>query len=451
MKRWRHEHPWAIPGRWIYYAFIFIPFLPGRWTWYAAGWLALVCLSWWRRTYQLTHHRLTVARGLIWRRTTHIPLDLVTTLTVERPLWMRLTGAARVAADTDAGHHKMADIRLTIGRRMAGLFLPDSHNGTHHVIPAKRLWLLAVLSSDSLGGILLLAALIRRGSTLLGRGLEQRVWQNLESAAEALALIPRTAALLTLLLVLGWLVGTTRHLLQHIPFALCRRTDTLTIYSGWLTRRIHCCAIGAVNYTDHRRTLTAYLLGLTSVYLNCTGYGKDKNTLAVLIPPCRPARAEREMAALLPDMAPVPLTLRPCRGAGWRYLRLPLLFLGILPLMAGLLCQAFPHWQDLITHLTVMSAAPCLWWLAIRWMDRRQAGIGYADGRYTLAYSRRLTLHRVTVPILKVALTQVRQTPWQRYRGRCDLLVFTNHEFRRPHRLRHLSLEELKHISPLFR
>lgn len=451
MKGWRREHPWGILGRWLYYGPVVIPFLPGPWQWYAIGWLILLLLSWWRRSYRLTHHRLTVVRGILWRRTTHIPLALVTTLTVERPLWMRLTGAARVAADTDAGHHKMVDVRLTVQRRMAHLFLPDSHNGTHHAIPTRRLWLLAVLSSDSLGGILLSAALIRRGSILLGQGLEQRVWQNLESAAAALALIPRTAALLTLLLLLGWLVGTARHLLRHIPFALCRQTDTLTIYSGWLTQRIHCCAIGAINYTDHRRTLTAHLFGLTTVYLNCTGYGKEKNTLAVLLPPCHPIKAQQEMESLLPDAAPIPLRVSPCRGAGWRYLRSPLLLLFFLSPVTGGLCRFFPHWQDFITHLAVMTAAPCLWWLAIRWMDRRSAGVGYADGRYTLCFSRRLTLHRVTIPAHKVALVQVRQTPWQRYRGRCDLLVFTNHEFRRPHRVRHLSIQELKQISPLFR
>lgn len=443
MKRWHREHLWGIPGRWSYYALFIIPFLPGRWQWYAAGWLLSLSLLWWRRTFRLTRHRLTVKRGLIWQRTTHIPLALLTTLTVERPLWMRLTGAARVAADTDAGNHRMADIRLIVKRRLAGLFLPDNTGSAQYGIPIARLLLLAVLSSDSLGGILLLAALLRRGSILLGQRLEQKVWQNLEYAAEAVAQIPRAAAIITLLLILGWLTGTVRHLLRHIPFALCRQRDTITIYSGWLTRRIHCCAIGAINYSDHRRTLTAHLLGLTTVYLNCTGYGKDKNTLAVLIPPCRPKQAEQEQKKLLADMVPVPLTLRPGHGAGWRYLRLPLLLLFMLPLLTGGLCRLFPHWQDLITHLAVLAATPCLWWLAVRWMDRRQAGIGYADGRYTLCYSRRLTLHQVTIPSHKIALTQVRQTPWQRYRGRCDLLVFTNHEFRRPHRVRHLPIKEV--------
>lgn len=450
MNRWHREHPWAIPGRWLYYGFLLIPLLRGRRLWYTAGIILLFCVLWWRRTYRLSPRQLEVSRGLFWRRTTYIPLGWITTLTVERPLWLRLTGAARVSADTDAGHHRMADARLTVGRRVARLFLPDNRDGVCHPIPARRLWLLAVLSSDSLGSILLLAAVIRRGGTLLGRGLEQRLWQNLESAAAALALIPRTAALLTLLLFLGWLIGTGRHLLRHTPFVLCRQQDMLTIYTGWLTRRIHGCAIGAVNYTDHRQTLTAYLLGRTTVYLNCTGYGKDKNTLAVLLPPCRPGRADRDMAALLPDMSPVPLTLRPGRSAGWRYLRAPLLLLGILSPTAWLLCRGFPHWQDLITYLAVMSAAPCLWWLVIRWMDRRQAGIGYTNGRFTLVYSRRLTLHRVTVPEQKIALVQVRQTPWQQRRGRCDLLLFTNHEFRRPHRVRHLSPQELKNLHSLF-
>ena len=86
---------------------------------------------------------------------------------------------------------------------------------------------------------------------------------------------------------------------------------------------------------------------------------------------------------------------------------------------------------------------PCLWLLTVRILDRCTAGLGYAGGRYTLCYSRRLTLHRVTVPVDKVAAVHIRQSLWQRRRGVCDLKLYSYHEFRHPHRVRHLRLEDV--------
>lgn len=462
MIRPRREHPAAIPGHFPQYILLLLlPLIRGvryiripdsfphwlRGTWIdltaAALLLLLPTLAWWRRTYDLTPERIRLRRGLIWRRTTYIPLGLVTTLTVERPLWLRLLGAARVAADTDAGNHRMADVRLTVGRRQAGLFLPETGHG--HTLPMAswRVWLLALLASDSLSGILLLATVFRQSGILLGEGLQQTLLDNLEAAADAIAIIPRTAALLTLILLVGWLVGTGRHLLRHLPFSVCRRRDNITLRAGLFTYRTHCCAVSAINYADRRQTLVAYLLRLHTVYISCTGYGKDKNTLAVLLPPARHRQIDRELQTVLPACMPAEVTLRPGRGALFRYIRLPLLLLAALPLLGQTARALFPLWQELITYLCLMAVLPCLWLLTVRILDRCTAGLGYAGGRYTLCYSRRLTLHRATVPVDKVAAVHIRQSLWQRRRGVCDVKVYSYHEFRHPHRVRHLRLEDV--------
>lgn len=462
MTRPRREHPAAIPGHFPQYLLLLLlPLVRGvryiripdgfpRWlrgTWIdltAIGLLLLLpALAWWRRTYDLTPERIRLRRGLIWRRTTYIPLGLVTTLTVERPLWLRMLGAARVAADTDAGNHRMADIRLTVGKARAGLFLPETGEGYTLPISPGRVWLLALLASDSLSGVLLLATVFRQSGILLGEGLQQTLLDNLEAAADAIAVIPRTAALLTLVLLVGWLVGTGRHLLRHLPFSVCRHRDNLTLRAGLLSYRTHCCAVSAINYADRRQTLAAYLLRLHTVYISCTGYGKDKNTLAVLLPPARHRQSHRELRTVLPAFAPARITLRPVRGALLRYIRLPLLLLAAVPPVGQTARVLFPLWRELITYLCLMAVLPCLWLLTVRVLDRCTAGLGHAHGRYTLCYSRRLTLHRVTVPDHKVAAVHVRQSLWQRRRGTCDVKVYSYHEFRHPHRVRHLRLEDV--------
>ncbi len=469
MRPTRREHPIAIIGHLPRYALLLIlPLLRGvRYLriphgfplWLRGTWLdlsvALLLLilpiwAWWRRTYEITSQHLCLRRGIVWRRTTAIPLAQVTTLTVERPLWLRLVGAARMVADTDAGYHRLADVRLIIPKKQALLLLSDPDKGTTVRAAYWRLWLLSVLSSDSLSGILLLTTVFRQSGVLLGEGLQQTLLDNLEAAAEAVTVIPRTAALLTLLLLGGWLIGAARHLMRHLPFSVCRQENTVTVRTGLFSYRSHSCGVGAIHYIDRRQTLMAYLTRLYTVFIGCTGYGKDKNTLAVLLPPCRRSQADEQTAVLLPHLLPCPVTVRPAKRAAGRYLRLPLLLILGLPLVRWAILQQWPQWRELTTYLTVMALLPCLWLLAVRWVDLRTAGVGYADGRYTLCYSAGLTLHRVTVPAHKVAVLRLRQSLWQRRRGTCDIILYSYHEHRRPHRVREVDLRQLKRELPFF-
>lgn len=452
MDKRRREHPASLPPHISYYLlFLLIPLIRGvtEAVLTAAGLLFYWILHRLRYFYTITPRGIILERGILLRRTVHIPLSGITTLTITRPLWLRLLRAAHILVDTDGGTRWAADARLTVPNRCARLFLPDSEGGTLWRPRQRRLCLLAVLSSDSFGGVLLLSAVLRQSSILLGEGIQQTVLNNLEAAADMLTIIPRTAALLILILLCGWLVGALRHLLRHLPFAVHRGEQTLTIYSGWLTRRIHCCSVDAIHYTDIRQTLTACLCRRHTVYISCTGYGKDKHTLAILLPPGTRKQTREELTAMLPSLTPAEMRLRPCRGALWRYIWLPLTLLALLPLCgwgAGLL---FPLWRGLILYLTLMGLFPCLWLLAVGIIHRYRAGIGYADGRYTLCYARRLTLHRVTLPRHKVAAVRVRQSPWQQWRGRCDLTLYSYHESRRPHRVRHLSIQEIRTLFPI--
>lgn len=432
----------------------------GLYVWLKGGWidllaagliLALAGLAWWRHTYRLTPHSLTLQRGILLRRTTVIPLRNVTTLTAERRLLSRPFGVVRVNIDTEAGHRHMADATLLIGRRQAACFLPDTPAGDAFRPARVRLLLLSVLFSNSLSGVLLLTILLRQLGVLLGKGVQQLVLDNLQAAADAVTVIPRTAVLLGLILLGGWLITAAGHVLRHLPFTAHRREATLVISTGWLTRRTHICGLDAIHYTDHRQTLAARLLRRTTVYISCTGYGKDKNTLAVLVPPAGYARAATELAALLPACTPVPLTVRPAVSALWRYGRAPfMLGLGLL-LFGRRLAGLLPLWAASAAPLVELGALPCLWLLAMRLAALCHAGIGCQGGRLTLCYSRRLTLHRVTVSLSHITAVRVRQSLFQRWSGRCDVLIYTANEAHRPHRIRQLPLAGVEALHKLFR
>lgn len=402
-------------------------------------------IAWRRHTFALTEEGFIIRRGVFLRRTTLIPRRHIATLAVEQPFLLRPLRAVRLSIDTDAGGGRRVDFRLTLYAEQAANILEQQPTEAHlprKIFRAKvsRMFLLSALSSNSLSGILLLALTFQRAGVLLGQGFQNKVLGNLEAAADAVKVIPRTAALLAMALVAGWLAAAAGNLIRHAPFRAIRCDANLTLRVGCVTRREYVCRVDAIHYADIRQTLVSRLLRLRTVFIHCVGYGKAKNTLSVLIPFCRESTAEKELRRLLPDYRTSPVTLRPCRFSLFRYCLFPLAGTAALYPLSQAARALLPAWGELIGHLTFMILLPCLWLLILRITDRYTAGLSHRDGIITLRYSKGFTLHTVLIPQDKLVAVRYRQSPFQRRGDRCTLLIYTYNEAREPHRLLRMPL-----------
>lgn len=461
------QHPLAmLQYTYKYLYLLLVPLLRGVWHiqsperlyhWVRGTWidilavlllLSLPFISWWYNTYSLTEDAFILHRGFLLRRASYVPRHHIITLSVAQPLLLRPFNVVKVFIDTDAGNKRHTDFRLLIHSRQAARILEqqpkDAHLPKHIYRPRwARMVLLSVLSSNSLSGILLLAITFQQAGTLLGQEFQSQMLENLQHAAAYVTIIPRTAALVALLLLAGWCIAALRNLLQHAPFRVIRCKHTLTIRTGLLTRREYACTVRGINYADIRQTLLGRLLHIHTVFINCVGYGKAKNTLSVLIPYCRAHTYQDELAALVPELTVQPVHYRPATFSLFRYCRLPLgLALSLYPLslIAGLW---FPNWRDIIHYLTGMAYLPCLWLLTVRIVDRYTSGLSRGETGYTIRYSRLFTLHTVSIPPDKLVTWRLRQSPFQKRRGTCTVLLYTYNESRQPHRLRNFRCAEV--------
>lgn len=430
----------------------------GLYNWVQGTWIDLTVIAsllilpffaWLGHAYTLDEEQFIIQRGIFFRRISYIPRRHIATLLIERPFYLRPLGAVRLAIDTDAGNRHRADFRLTVSRRRACEILeqqqPDSYRPLHSYQPRwRRMILLSLLTSNSLSGVVLLAITFQQAGILLGEGFQNRVLGELEHAAGYVTIIPRTAALLALMVIAGWCVAALGNIIHHTPFRAVRCADVLTIRTGYVVRRDYSCTVRSVNYTDFRQSLVSRALRLYMVFINCIGYGKVKNTIAVLIPACGGRRAGREISRLLPEFHRHPVEVTPGKLSLLRYCRYPLLGLVLLYPLSMVLQHLFPHWQELIYHMTVMAYIPCIWLLLVKTVDRYSAGLSRRNGMITLRYSRLFTLHTVVVPEDKVVVWRLRQTLWQKLSGRCDLWLYTYNEYRMPHRVCNLPLAQTK-------
>ncbi len=413
--------------------------------------LILPVFSWCCNTYTLEDTQFILRRGIVVRRTSYIPRRHIATLLVERPFYLRPLGAVHLSIDTEAGNRHQADFRLTVSRKQISDILEQQPENAYRPLRTyhprlRRMFLLSLLTSNSFSGMVLLAITFQRASYLLGQGFQNQVLTDLETVAGYVTFLPRTAALLALAVIAGWCVGAVGNLLRHAPFRAQRCAGSLSICTGFITRREYSCTVSSVNYADFRQSLFSRLLKLHMVFINCIGYGKVRNTMAVFIPACGQRRANIEMRRLLPEFSTSKPSVKPVALSLFRYCRLPLCGLLLLRPLAMVAAEFFPQWQDLIGHLTFMAYLPFLWLLAVKAVDRYTAGVSYASDSFTLRYSRHFTLHTVVLPREKLVMYQLRQSIFQRYGGKCDLRLYTYNEYRLPHSVRNLPLEEVRDL-----
>ena len=133
--------------------------------------------------------------------------------------------------------------------------------------------------------MLFASTLISQTGRLLGQEAEERLITGLTRLMQVLAFgLPPLAAVLAMTLLGGWLLDFVKNLIRHLGFTATRDGERLQVRVGVLTVREYGLSVEKINYLQLRQSLLTRLLGYCSVMINCTGYGKEKNELAVLLP-----------------------------------------------------------------------------------------------------------------------------------------------------------------------
>ena len=456
----RRQHPIAILRYSFRYLFLLtVPLLRGSryiqspqglYRWVQGAWidisaiillLLLPTLLWWGHKYTLTDESFILQRGFIIRFKTVIPRRHISTLSVERPFYLRVLRAARIAVDTDAGIRYRADFTLTVSEQHAREILAERQKTDEPIrhryrAPWAHIVVLSLLVSNSLSGVLILASAFYRSGRLLGEALP--LVGNLENAAAYLHIIPRTTAFFVLVLLSGWGIAAVRNLLRHLPFNATRYPSQLAIRNGAITRRDHLCSICSVHYIDYRQTLLCKLFRLSIVFIHCIGYGKGRDSLSLLIPACPTKRAKRQANLLMPEFQTQTVTVRPAPRSLWRYIAMPLCGMLFIYPTAYVIAPLFSLWRDILINLALIVYIPLIWAITVRIIDRYTSGIGCNDTFVTLRYSKRLTFHTVTVSKADIVSCHFRQSVFQRRRKKGDLIILTYSEEPRRHRIRHI-------------
>ena len=338
---------------------------------------------------------------------------------IEAPFHLIPFHAVKLKCDTDSGNPKKYDFTITISKDRAADILKrreqlnTSKNFVKRSYRPKNIYVfvLSALLSNSFAGVIFAAAFISNTGKLLGEQFESRLVGTFAQYAKLFAFgLPPAAAAVGYLLLFGWLIAFSRNLIRHKNLVVTRNHTSLYIKSGIFTKRKFSLLTKHINYIDIRQSISTKLLGLSSVFVNCTGYGKEKNESSVLMPPIGKRELADNLSVLFPEVHYKKPTMRPNFFSIFKFIADPAWYL--LGVTAGMIVTTylFASWKNLIFWIGGMAIVPGIWFLILRIVDFATTGIAANERGFTLKYSKGFTLHTVYIPVEKVTQVLLRQS-----------------------------------------
>ncbi len=433
-------------------------------------------LHWYLTVYELKESSLIYHSGFITRMTSEIPYRSISAVTSEKHIWQQPFRCAYTLIDTDSQSvefsRKDPDLKLImrdsdISLLFSHLESADCGKSTYHAEISKgSLIAFSLLFSSALSGVAIIAALMINAGNIVGDTLEQQFFTAVNTAAETvndtinkqrflIQNIPVATIALAIILCLGWIVSFTRNLLRHMNFRFSKQGGTIKISDGAFTQRKYCINSQHINCADLRQNLLMKLFRVMSVNVSCAGYGKAKNEIPVFIPISSKKRVHGIMRRIMPDIEWNEDVIHISYRYVFRYLGIPIFLLALTIFGAGAAIIIFPEWYDVIFFTMIMLLIPVIWLLIVKAAAFVSSGISYSGGILCVKYCAFYGFHTLLVPESRIAKLEVSRNIFQQFNGSCDMIIYTNAEYIRSHRIRGLRykdacelLDEYRHRIP---
>ena len=239
--------------------------------------MAVAALILWSRTsLSFNEREICIREGLFLRRETVLQRDMLTAITIERPMRYRLTGGSKVRFYLRSPSSPSAvavPLSKTRARVVAELFMP--RRGTPVSFrPSGGEWLnYLMLSVDVVTGVVFGVMAVQRMTRIFGEEFKETAMQGLLTAEHVVQFfVPAGAAVAVTLLLLVYGLALGRSIFQASDFQVKRYGDVIVTTGGLLTKRENRIFLSEITSTEVRVTWPARVLRRVPVYVNAGGY-----------------------------------------------------------------------------------------------------------------------------------------------------------------------------------
>lgn len=492
----KRQHPIALIGYTSkYFWLLLIPLIRGLYAlkfdfinWIeGAGWdiltvaviIALAVIRWYCTRYEITERVIRVSSGFFFRQEKSLPISMVSAATADDNPVYRKIGASRVYIDTDAasGKKTSADISLAVyaGDRdklfdiLSSFFESSSGDvrkerrpGYTYKVSPLSLIAFSLLFSSALSGVVLLVTAVTGSAKIVGEHLERDLLKAVNDISDAAAEhigriisgISPAGIAISIVIAAGFGVSFISNILRYVNFTVTRRGGCIFISGGLITRRTHCINSRKINIADMRQNLLMKIFGVTSVHVNCTGYGKRKNEFPVFVPICSiKSTGSGEVKGLTGIMEMLLTGFTGCSSFIntrlphiMRFILPPALLIIAIPGVSLLLLMIYPGWSELIRFMTAVAEIPAVWLLLAKACDYCTGGINMTADSICAKYCKGYDFHTITVPLERIAQIRIKQSLLQRLNRSCDVIILTSSEYIGGHRIKSMPINEVQEM-----
>lgn len=365
---------------------------------------------------ELTPDRITVTKGLIFRRRCDIPASAVTKVELRRTIVLRLLRGKRVEISTLCGG---TFFYLREWERLP--FLPE-YEGASVKAGALQCIAGAFVDTRALSGVVTFGLFLNRIGGAFGSESFSRIMTAMVGAAEGITqllsalhiAVPRVTALAAVFIGSAWLFVFLRKALGMLRFRLSCGGGCITIRRGVFT--LYECRLVRNNLTACLRCDTLTTLLLRSAPLYCHD--------VMLFPPVDRRTADR----ILSKMCRLPVKklndrVIPPFSALFGHCAVPLMWLGGFSAALLLTFIAEPIAADLIQSLLWSGAAISLWFVVTYGIYMRLSGASRAAGVTGLSFRRGARLYTAVIPDEKAPMYILGRNLFQKFSGMCDITL----------------------------
>lgn len=447
-------------------------------TWVTGGWFDLIVLiliigagyiTWLFTWVRLGRNHIRLMQGFIVKRTVEIPYKNISAVTAQHNFYLRPFQAVRVHVDTDAGAMGTTDMSVMVKRddfKKLQRKLPKIRRAEKKSFKFCPKWYKIVffsfVFSSSLSGALYISTLIFNAGRIVmdlmredlpdvykvANDVSQNVSQNV--SANVPVEIPPVVIVIVSVILGMWLLSFFSNLFRYHDFIMKKDAHIMRIVSGAFTKRVFHIMPKKINFLDLRQSFITKVFKIFSLNISCSGYGKGKNELPVLLPILSRNEVDEALEMLGFNKYLVKRKVKPEKMAFMTYIGAPLYTsLGIL--VAGwITIRLFPQLHDIAPYVTIIIAAPFIWLTIVKFYAYLTTGITVNEDFCCIRYSRFYAFHTIMADRSKLVKIQIFQDLIDKKIGRCRLDFYFSSEQTRIHKVKGLSVKDAQKIIEQF-
>ena len=429
-------------------------------SWFRSYWIEILTVSlilgyailrWISVYYEYDKESITVHTGFFGINVTKVNFSEISTFSLNQGYLDRIIHSCTLYIDTGAHSKRRSDISFNLNRKQAFELYHSitavCKNKPKFVYKSRKSDLMAFsfLFSSTFSGMLVVVGVVFQAYRIMGREVELRLLQEVNSRIEASAIFEMIPSyiLAGAVLIFGmWLISFVANLMRHWNFSCTRASGLFIIRSGKGAKRRHVLRSKRINYIDYRQSLLMKIFKVTTVEAGCAGYGKRHREISAIIPITTSSRTDESMRELLPDFPPVRGTVAPARISVPGFMILPFLASFVPGIGAYIAYPYFPDWHREIIVTAVILSIPMLWLTLVKGAAAVSTFIGFENGYCTMGFCKWYKFHKVAAPVNKIAKVELTRHIMNRLGGTCTVNKYTNNDKADKHCIKGLPYKE---------